>query len=417
MNAPTLELMLAQELPSARRGNQAAYGRIVAACQNTVTAIALAITHDVQASEDIAQEAFLRAWQRLDKLKNSTSFLPWLRQITRNLARDYLRTQQHKPLSGEAAEMAIGMAADPSPAPEERLVRTEEEVVAADIISALPEDARETLLLYYREGQSSQQVAELLGLSDAAVRKRLSRARGQVREELLRRFGDFARGSAPGTAFTLLVAASLMTTAPVASAAVAIGATAAGVGVGGSKLGASGLGVASVTGGTAFGSIAGMFGALEQSGAQASFQAGFTTGSVLGSIIGGALGAYAGGRYLLSFAGNEAERAALRRFVLINTSSAALVGIALNLAVLFTRGAGIVAAIAIVGMALLNYQCLVPLRRLMRPLLARRAISRGRKPNRINWLYESLYGWIGVLIASLFVLLALMAALKMAGRL
>ena len=59
MNAQTLDLMLQHELPAAARGNQDAYGRIVSACQNTVTAIAYAITRDVQASEDIAQEAFL----------------------------------------------------------------------------------------------------------------------------------------------------------------------------------------------------------------------------------------------------------------------------------------------------------------------------------------------------------------------
>ncbi|TQU08856.1 RNA polymerase subunit sigma-70, partial [Xanthomonas perforans] len=59
MNADTLNLMLQRDLPSAAAGCQQAYGRIVLACQNTVTAIALAITRDLAASEDIAQEAFL----------------------------------------------------------------------------------------------------------------------------------------------------------------------------------------------------------------------------------------------------------------------------------------------------------------------------------------------------------------------
>ncbi|RZA23778.1 MAG: sigma-70 family RNA polymerase sigma factor, partial [Lysobacteraceae bacterium] len=163
MNADAIEMMLQHELPAASRGDQGAYGRIVLACQNTVTAIALAITRDVAASEDIAQEAFLKAWQQLDRLKNSASFLPWLRQITRNLARDHLRANRNRPLSGEGAELAIGMAADPSPNPAQRLLQTEEERVAADIISTLPEESRETLLLYYREGQRSQQVALLLG--------------------------------------------------------------------------------------------------------------------------------------------------------------------------------------------------------------------------------------------------------------
>ncbi|WP_251278192.1 RNA polymerase sigma factor, partial [Enterobacter hormaechei] len=85
----------------------------------------------------------------------------------------------------------------PSPGAADRLQRVEEEIAAEDIISTLPADSREVLLLYYREGQRSQQVADLLGLSDAAVRKRLSRARTLVRDGLLQRFGEFARSSAP----------------------------------------------------------------------------------------------------------------------------------------------------------------------------------------------------------------------------
>jgi RNA polymerase sigma factor (sigma-70 family) len=223
MNALPLDVMLRQELSAARRGDTAAYGRIVRGCQNTVTAIALAITGDVAASEDIAQDAFLRAWQRLDRLKNHDSFLPWLRQITRNLARDHLRARRHEAMTGEDAELAIAIAADPAPGPAQQLLITEQETAAADIIAALPEDARETLLLYYREGQRSQQVALLLGLSDAAVRKRLSRTRETVRSELLARFGEFARGSTPAAAFTLLVTSALSVAAPPAAAATALG--------------------------------------------------------------------------------------------------------------------------------------------------------------------------------------------------
>jgi RNA polymerase sigma factor (sigma-70 family) len=222
MHALTLDAMLHQELPAARRGDTAAYGRIVRGCQNTVTAIALAITRDVAASEDIAQDAFLRAWQRLDRLKNHDSFLPWLRQITRNLARDHLRARRHGAMTGEDAELAIAIAADPAPEPGEQLLITEQETMAADIIASLPEDSRETLLLYYREGQSSQQVALLLGLSDAAVRKRLSRARDTVRSELLARFGEFARGTAPAAGFALVVTSMLTVAAPPAAAATAL---------------------------------------------------------------------------------------------------------------------------------------------------------------------------------------------------
>jgi RNA polymerase sigma factor (sigma-70 family) len=411
MNAQTLDLMLQHELPAAARGNQDAYGRIVSACQNTVTAIAYAITRDVQASEDIAQEAFLRAWQRLDRLKNSASFLPWLRQITRNLARDYLRTQHHKPMSGEAAELAITLTADPSPSPAERLLRTEEEIAAADIISSLPEDSRETLLLFYREGQSSLQVAELLGLSDAAVRKRLSRARGIVREEMLKRFGEFARSTAPGAAFTVLVVSGLMGAAPVASAAIAIGAGAVGVGsASAGKLGASGLGVSSLSGGTAMGTLMGAYDTLAHGGVTA----GFSLGAVIGGVVGGALGTYVGGRLLLSFADTETERAQLRRFIRMNTATAAAVGVSIMAAAALSRSWLPMTLAAAIGMAVINYQCLVPLRRMMKPMVARDIARRGHK--RGAWLYESMYGATGVVLASVLALGGMIVSMKVSGR-
>lgn len=218
MNAEAIDLLIRNELPAAARGDRDAYGRIVMACQNVVTTVALAITRDVPTSEDIAQDAFLAAWQNLRRLQNPSSFLPWLRQITRNLARDHLRANRHRPLDGVGAEIAISLAADPSPTPAQQLIQDERELAAAELIDALPEDSREVLLLYYREDQSSQQVAALLGLSDAAVRKRLSRARRGLRDDLVRRFGDFARGSAPTAAFTTIIASALAVASPPAAA-------------------------------------------------------------------------------------------------------------------------------------------------------------------------------------------------------
>jgi RNA polymerase sigma factor (sigma-70 family) len=392
MNAEALEMMLQRELPAAAGGDHRAYGRIVGACQNTVTAIALAITRDVGASEDIAQEAFLKAWQRLDRLKSATSFLPWLRQITRNLARDHLRAHRNRPLSGEGAEIAIQMAADPAPTPSERLLRTEEEVVATDIISALPEESRETLLLYYREGQSSQHVAMLLGLSDAAVRKRLSRARGTVREEMLKRFGEFARATAPSAAFAVTMSSALMVAAPGASAAAFIGAGAMGSGAG--KLGAGGLGVSAVNGGVTLGALGTVFGGQLH---------------IVGpALVGGMLGAYLGGLFLLRFADTEEERKQIRGFIFMNTATAAIfsVGVLVLAALATPRLPTLLYALA--GMAVINYQCLVPLQRIMAPMLARHAAQRGRSGR--YWLYESMYGRTGVIIANIGVAVALASA-------
>ncbi len=219
MTAQALDLQIRHLIPAAAAGDRSAYGRVVAACQNTVTAIALAIVRDVHTSQDIAQDAFLTAWQKLARLKNPDSFLPWLRQITRNLARDHLRAQKRHGPPVDDAEAAIAQVADSRPCPADQQVQQEEAEAAAAALDALPEESREVLLLFYREGQSSQQVAVLLGLSDAAVRKRLSRARQAIRDEMFARLGEFARSSAPSAAFTAVVTAALTVASPQAAAA------------------------------------------------------------------------------------------------------------------------------------------------------------------------------------------------------
>ena len=403
MNALALDLMLQAELPAAARGSQEAYGRIVHACQNTVTAIALAITRDVQASEDIAQEAFLKAWQQLDRLKNSASFLPWLRQITRNLARDWLRAQHGRPLSGEAAEIAIGMAADPGPTPAERLLQTEEELVATDIISALPEDSRETLLLYYREGQSSQQVADLLGLSDAAVRKRLSRARAMVRDELMRRFGEFARSTAPGAAFTMIVLGGLVGAMPAASAATVIGTGVLGSGIGLGKLGTGGVTTGGITGGVAGGSLGVIFEQLTQHPA--------ALGGMLGGVIGGLVGYAFTWWYLARFCVTAQERLQVRRFMVLNTVTGSAWLFCLMLATVLARGGMAIMAVAVLGMCALNYQYLVTLPRIMDPILAHPSNAKRKRG------YDYVIGRKAVAFSSLLAIGAIVFVLVRTGRL
>lgn len=245
MHAEALLDLIDQQLPAAQAGDRAAFGRIVVGCQNGITAIALAITRDVATSEDIAQDAFLNAWNNLSRLRNPRSFLPWLRQITRNLSHDALRRRKaEKRVDGDLDDI-LAVVADPTPDHPERLARHQEESVVADLIDELPEETREILLIYYREGQSSKQVAHLLGMQDAAVRKRLSRARQSLRDDLLARLGELARATAPTAAFTAIVIAGLTISPPAAAAGLAaVGA--AGAGIAGGLLGKTSSAVATI---------------------------------------------------------------------------------------------------------------------------------------------------------------------------
>jgi RNA polymerase sigma factor (sigma-70 family) len=218
MHTPTLET----DVLLAREGDEAAFRRLVDGSANTVCSIALAIVRNVQASEDIAQEVFLAAWSNLKKLRNPASFLPWLRQVTRNQAHLWQRAHGRELTD----ETALASALDARPSAADHLLASEERRVLSEALDRLPDDAREVLILYYREESSARQVSLLLGISEEAVRQRLSRARGLLREEMLSRFATTVTRTAPGAAFGNVIAAALVTSAPAASLAAA-GATAA----------------------------------------------------------------------------------------------------------------------------------------------------------------------------------------------
>ncbi|MET0329587.1 MAG: RNA polymerase sigma factor, partial [Luteimonas sp.] len=369
-----LEARIHQELPAARGGDQAAYGRIVQLSQNATTAIALAITRDVQASQDIAQEAYLKAWQQLGKLHNATSFLPWLRQITRNLARDHLRTRRERMVAGEAADIAIAQAADPDGCPMQQIIDDETGRVAADLISDLPDESREVLLLYYREGGNSKQVAALLGLSDAAVRKRLSRARRSLREDLIARFRDFATSSAPGTAFTLLVTAGLATFAkPAAAGTLAVGAGSA-----------MGMGVA---------------GKAAWSGAGA-------IGAAGAGLVFGGLTVWLCRKMVARYAETDAERHAILRIYDRWFVWGTLAGVILMFGAGFVAGANgasstWISVTALLAVALYNYPVIFSLPKVMNPLLARDAARDPKGAARRALGYRLMFGPSGLIISNL----------------
>ena len=363
-----------EALPAARAGDASAYGRIVAACQNAVTAVALAITRDVQASEDVAQEAFLNAWQHLDRLHNPDSFLPWMRQIARNLARDHLRRQGERPLDGPNAELAMAMAADPGPQPMHRVLDEEREAAAAELIASLPEDSRETLVLFYREGQSSQQVALLLGITDAAVRKRLSRTRQQVRDDLLRRFGEFARDSAPGAAFTGIVVGGLgVASKPASAAAAVVGGSAAGAGLFAKALALLGGG------------------------------GGMVAGTLGGSVAAGALAAHLTRPTLLAYAETREERAEILRaywlYMAVTLALMTLAFAAVPLAPTFALG---MAAAAFTEFA--SLLTLLGIQRTLQPLIARDRLRDPEGAKRRYRAYDYTYGPTAIVVTGVLYL-------------
>ncbi|HWN41859.1 MAG TPA: sigma-70 family RNA polymerase sigma factor, partial [Thermoanaerobaculia bacterium] len=204
-----LDLQVQAQVRAAAQGDQEAFAGLVDATRTLVCSIALAILRDVEASRDVAQDVFLSAWRDLGKLRNPASFLPWLRQMTRNRAHHVLRdrVRSRRVISDAEADDLMATATDPRPGAGEILLADEEKRLLAEALEALSDESREVVTLYYREGRSVRQVADLLGLREEAVKQRLTRARSRLRREMLDRLGETLQRTTPGAAFT----AGLMT--------------------------------------------------------------------------------------------------------------------------------------------------------------------------------------------------------------
>ena len=232
----TMDNALVPDVKRAASGDREAFARLVAATTSTVCGIAYAILRDSHSSEDVAQDVYLSVWSGLGKLENPRSFMPWIRQITRNHANGWLRGKfsRHEPYRID--DSSLEQVADTREGPVESLEERENLRLAAEALESVPTESREVLVLYYREGKSSEQVADLLGLSEPAVRKRLSRARKQIRQDVADRVRRGIQRSAPGAAFVTTVLASMAVNTGTASAAVVGGSAIKGAVAGGAKL-------------------------------------------------------------------------------------------------------------------------------------------------------------------------------------
>ncbi len=206
------------------RGNRNAFAQIVARYQAVICAITYSSCGDVGRSEDLAQDTFIAAWKSLRELKEPEKLKGWLCGIARNLAHSSVRQQQRIP-TATAGPLPPEKSSD-APTPHEEAVSREEELMMWRTLETIPDTYREPMILFYRENQSTQAVADALEISEEAVRQRLSRGREMLTERVTKKVETTLLKSAPGKAFTLAVLAALPALTISAKAA-AVSATAA----------------------------------------------------------------------------------------------------------------------------------------------------------------------------------------------
>jgi len=153
-------------------------------------------------------------------LREPAKLRAWLCGIARNRINNFLRREGRKPLSNAQSLETVEESAAIEPLPAEHTMTKEEEAILWRSLERIPQIYREALILFYREGQAVERVAESLDLSQDAVKQRLSRGRKLLQEEVVAFVEGALKRTAPGKAFTLAVLAALPVGINSASAAV-----------------------------------------------------------------------------------------------------------------------------------------------------------------------------------------------------
>jgi len=171
---------------------EAEFESLVLRYQNSVYNIALRMSGNPDEAQDLAQEAFVRAYRSFDSYRRGTSFDKWLYKIVTNLYIDEVRRRRRRPYV-ESLDERITMSggdeiereiADVSHSPETVYDREHLDMCIQSALAELPPEFRMAVILCDIEGFSYEEIAQIMGTSIGTVRSRIHRGRRGLRERI-----------------------------------------------------------------------------------------------------------------------------------------------------------------------------------------------------------------------------------------
>lgn len=176
------DLELVQRVQS---GDKKSFDILVLKYQHKVIHLVLRYVHDPATAQDVAQEAFIKAYRGLKNFRGDSAFYTWLYRIAINTAKNYLVSQSRRlpdtDIDADEAEQFGGESALKEYATPEREMLTEEiQRVVNQAIENLPEDLRTAIMLRELEGMSYEEIAVTMECPIGTVRSRIFRARESI---------------------------------------------------------------------------------------------------------------------------------------------------------------------------------------------------------------------------------------------
>ena len=172
-----------------QNGDKRAFDLLVRKYQHKIVSVCTRYVSDWSEAQDVAQEAFIRAYRAIGAFRGDSAFYTWIYKIAINTAKNYLVSKGRRPPIGDIAiEDAVQLDGASQlrdrATPERELLRQEIERTVFGTVEALPEELRTAITLREVDGLSYEEIAEAMNCPIGTVRSRIFRAREAIDERL-----------------------------------------------------------------------------------------------------------------------------------------------------------------------------------------------------------------------------------------
>lgn len=175
------------------QGRTDAFGQLVTRYQERLLGTLVTMLGSAEDARDVAQDAFVQAYQKLGSFRGQSAFYSWLFRIALNSSVDHHRRQRRPTMSIDAAREQTGAEPTdihPETSPSFGIERTERQTLVQTALSKLSPEYREVLVLKEMEDLKYEEIAVLVKIPVGTVRSRIHRGRAELKEILERLLGD-----------------------------------------------------------------------------------------------------------------------------------------------------------------------------------------------------------------------------------
>lgn len=158
------------------------FSEIISRYKKLVYHVVLRMVNNIEESNDLVQEVFIKVYKNLDKYVPNFKLSTWIMRIATNHVIDYRRKKQLDTVYIEITQVV--QLSESSP--EDMLMKKEKKKYLDDLIDSLPEMYKMPILLYHKEGMSYQEISEYINIPLSKVKNRIFRGRKIMKESLLR---------------------------------------------------------------------------------------------------------------------------------------------------------------------------------------------------------------------------------------